>query len=191
MEEVLKVLEEEPKVKDILDAEPLIVTDGEVVFDNVSFQYDSSKKGLSNIFFKAFWGKTVAIVGPTRSGKSTLLRLVLHFRDPTKGCILTDGQNIAEKIQQSVRGQIGVVPQETILFDDSIEYNINYGRVTASKKEIVEAAKVAEIHDSIVKFQRRIRNHCRRSRNQVIGRREAENRHRKNDTQEPPDCDLG
>ncbi|KAF9109819.1 ATP-binding cassette sub- B member 6, mitochondrial [Mortierella sp. AM989] len=153
MEKILKLLEQEPTVKDIPDAKPLIVTDGEVVFDNVCFQYDDNKKGLKNISFTAPKGKTVAIVGPTGSGKSTLLRLAFRFWDPTSGRILIDGQDIAEMAQKSVREQIGVVPQEAVLFNDSILYNIHYGRVNASKEDIINAAKAAQIHESILKFK--------------------------------------
>ncbi|KAI1310220.1 ATP-binding cassette sub- B member 6, mitochondrial [Mortierella claussenii] len=153
MEKILKLLEQEPTVKDIPNAEPLVVTEGEIVFDDVSFQYNENKKGLTNISFTVPKGKTVAIVGPTGSGKSTLLRLVFRFWDPTSGRILIDGQNIAEKTQLSLREQIGVVPQEAVLFDDSISYNIHYGRVNASKEDIINAAKVAQIHESILKFK--------------------------------------
>ncbi|KAF9999518.1 Homocysteine S-methyltransferase 1 [Entomortierella chlamydospora] len=153
MEKILKLLEQEPTVKDVPDAEPLVVAGGEIVFDNVCFQYSEDKKGLKNISFIAPKGKTVAIVGPTGSGKSTLLRLAFRFWDPTSGRILIDGQNIAEKTQQSVREQIGVVPQEAVLFDNSISYNINYGRVNASKEDITNAAKAAQIHESIIKFK--------------------------------------
>ncbi|KAG0306996.1 ATP-binding cassette sub- B member 6, mitochondrial [Dissophora globulifera] len=153
MEKILKLLEEEPTVKDIPDAKPLVISDGEIVFDNVSFQYDENKKGLSNISFTVPKGKTVALVGPTGSGKSTILRLVFRLWDPTSGRILIDGQNIAETTQRSVREQIGVVPQESVLFDDSIAFNIHYGRVTASKEDIENAAKAAQIHESILKFK--------------------------------------
>ncbi|KAF9983920.1 ATP-binding cassette sub- B member 6, mitochondrial [Modicella reniformis] len=153
MEKILQLLEEEPTVKDIPGAKPVIVTGGEIVFDNVSFQYDENKKGLQNVSFTVPKGKTVAIVGPTGSGKSTILRLAFRFWDPTSGRILIDGQNIAEKTQRSVREHIGVVPQEAVLFNDSIMYNIHYGRVTATKEEIENAAKAAQIHESILKFK--------------------------------------
>ncbi|KAK3829357.1 MAG: hypothetical protein J3Q66DRAFT_276004 [Benniella sp.] len=153
MEKFLRLLEEQPGVKDIPDAKPLTVSGGEIVFDNVSFQYDANKKGLQNISFTVPKGKTVALVGPTGSGKSTILRLVFRFWDPKSGRILIDGQDIAEKTQKSIREQIGVVPQEAVLFDDSIMYNIHYGRVNATKEEIIDAAKAAQIHESILKFK--------------------------------------
>ncbi|CAO3563490.1 unnamed protein product [Mortierella alpina] len=153
MEKLLKILEKEPTVKDLPEAEPLIVTDGEITFENVSFQYDANKKGLSNISFTARKGQTVAFVGPTGSGKSTLLRLAFRFWDPSSGRILIDGQDIATKTQQSVRQKIGVVPQDAVLFNDTILYNINYGLIHATREEVEAAAKVAQIHDSIMKFK--------------------------------------
>ncbi|KAF9965785.1 ATP-binding cassette sub- B member 6, mitochondrial [Mortierella alpina] len=153
MEKLLKILEKAPTVKDLPEAETLIVTDGEIKFENVSFQYDANKKGLSNISFTARKGQTVAFVGPTGSGKSTLLRLAFRFWDPSSGRILIDGQDIATKTQQSVRQKIGVVPQDAVLFNDTILYNINYGRVHATREEVEAAAKVAQIHDSIMKFK--------------------------------------
>ncbi|KAF9209514.1 ATP-binding cassette sub- B member 6, mitochondrial [Haplosporangium sp. Z 27] len=153
MEKILQLLEQEPTVKDIPSAEPLVVTDGEIVFDKVCFQYDENKKGLKNISFKAPKGKTVAIVGPTGSGKSTILRLAFRFWDPSSGRILIDGQDIAEKTQKSVREQIGVVPQDAVLFDDTISYNIQYGHVSASKEDVIKAAEAAQIHESILKFK--------------------------------------
>ncbi|KAF8986281.1 ATP-binding cassette sub- B member 6, mitochondrial [Entomortierella lignicola] len=153
MEKILQLLEQEPTVKDIPSAEPLVVTDGEIVFDKVCFQYDENKKGLKNISFKAPKGKTVAIVGPTGSGKSTILRLAFRFWDPSSGRILIDGQDIAEKTQKSVREQIGVVPQDAVLFDDTISYNIQYGYVSASKEDVIKAAEAAQIHESILKFK--------------------------------------
>ncbi|KAI1310221.1 ATP-binding cassette sub- B member 6, mitochondrial [Mortierella claussenii] len=153
MERLLKIMELEPTVKDIPNAAPLMVKGGEVVFENVSFQYDGNKKGLSNISFTVPKGKTVGIVGATGSGKTTILRLVSRFWDPTSGRILIDGQDIAKVTQLSLRQQIGVVPQEPVLFDDSIMYNIHYGRVNASKEDIIRATKAAHIHDSIIKFK--------------------------------------
>ncbi|KAG0357420.1 ATP-binding cassette sub- B member 6, mitochondrial [Gamsiella multidivaricata] len=153
LERALNFLEQEQTVKDIPGAEPLVVTGGEIVFDDVSFQYDANKAGLKNISFTVPGGKTVALVGPTGSGKSTVLRLVLRLWDPTSGRILIDGQNIAERTQLSVRNQIGFVSQESALFDDSIAYNIHYGRVDAPTEDIQKAGEAAQIHESILKFQ--------------------------------------
>ncbi|KAF9326750.1 Homocysteine S-methyltransferase 1 [Podila minutissima] len=152
MEKMIQLLEQNQSVHDSPEADRLIVTDGEVVFENVNFQYDTRQKGLHNISFTAPKGKTVALVGPTGSGKSTILRLLFRFYDVSSGRILVDGQDISKKTQTSLREQIGVVPQDSVLFNDSIFYNINYGRTSASKEEVEEAAKAAQIHDKIQEF---------------------------------------
>ncbi|KAF9088420.1 ATP-binding cassette sub- B member 6, mitochondrial [Mortierella sp. AD031] len=159
MDNLLDILELEPTVKDIPNAPPLASpsttskASGEIEFEDVSFQYGSDKKGLSNISFKIPQGSTVGIVGPTGSGKSTLLRLAFRLWDPTSGRILIDGQDISKVTQRSVREQIGVVPQDTALLNESILYNIGYARPSATKAEIEEAAKAAQIHDSIMSFE--------------------------------------
>lgn len=152
MEKMIKLLDQNQSVKDIPNAQPLHVTAGQVVFENVSFQYDSRQKGLSNINFTVPHGQTVALVGPTGSGKSTILRLLFRFYDVSSGRILIDGQDISQKTQASLREQIGVVPQDSVLFNDSIYYNINYGRTGATKQEVESAAKAAQIHDKIQDF---------------------------------------
>ncbi|KAF9084825.1 ATP-binding cassette sub- B member 6, mitochondrial [Mortierella sp. GBA35] len=153
MDRLLAILNLESTVKDIPDAPPLAVAGGEIEFENVSFQYGPDKKGLSNISFKVPKGQSVGIVGPTGAGKSTILRLLIRFWDPSSGRILIDGQDISKVAQLSVRKNIGIVPQDPVLFDDTIGYNINYGRTTATMDEIEEAAKVAQIHESIMKFK--------------------------------------
>ncbi|KAG0334572.1 Homocysteine S-methyltransferase 1 [Podila horticola] len=152
MEKMIELLEQNQSVQDSPGADRLIVTDGEVVFENVNFQYDTRQKGLHNISFTAPKGKTVALVGPTGSGKSTILRLLFRFYDVSSGRILVDGQDISKKTQTSLREQIGVVPQDSVLFNDSIFYNINYGRTSASRVEVEEAARAAQIHDKIQEF---------------------------------------
>lgn len=149
---MIQLLEQNQSVQDVPGADRLIVTDGEVVFENVNFQYDTRQKGLHNISFTAPKGKTVALVGPTGSGKSTILRLLFRFYDVGSGRILIDGQDISKKTQSSLREQIGVVPQDSVLFNDSIYYNINYGRTSANREEVEEAAKAAQIHDKIQEF---------------------------------------
>ncbi|KAG0221717.1 ATP-binding cassette sub- B member 6, mitochondrial [Mortierella sp. GBA43] len=152
MEKMMKLLEQEQSVKDIPGADRLVVRDGEVVFENVSFHYDSRQKGLQNVSFTVPKGKTVALVGPTGSGKSTILRLLFRFYDVTSGRILIDGQDISQKTQASLREQVGVVPQDSVLFNESIYYNINYGRTSATRPEVEMAAKAAQIHDKILDF---------------------------------------
>ncbi|KAF9148721.1 ATP-binding cassette sub- B member 6, mitochondrial [Linnemannia schmuckeri] len=154
LDEMMAVFKLEPTVNDIPDAPPLVMAGGEIEFENVSFQYSPDKRGLSNISFKVQKGQTVGIVGPTGGGKSTILRLLVRFWDPCAGRILIDGQDISKVAQLSVRENIGAVPQDPVLFYDTIGYNINYGRTTASKEELEEAAKVAQIHDTIMKFEK-------------------------------------
>ncbi|KAF9322754.1 ATP-binding cassette sub- B member 6, mitochondrial [Linnemannia elongata] len=154
VDEMMAVLNLEPTVNDVPDAPPLVMSGGEIEFENVSFQYSHDKRGLSNVSFKIQKGQTVGIVGPSGGGKSTILRLLVRFWDPSSGRILIDGQDISKVAQLSVRENIGAVPQDLVLFYDTIGYNINYGRTTASKEELEEAAKVAQIHDTIMKFEK-------------------------------------
>lgn len=155
MEKMLKLLEQDQTVKDIPGAERLVVRGGEIVFENVSFSYDSRQRCLENISFTVPKGKTVAIVGSTGSGKSTLLRLLFRFYDATSGRILIDGQDIAQKTQTSLREQIGVVPQDVVLFNDTIYNNIRHGRPSSTEEQVVMAAKAAQIHDTIMAFPER------------------------------------
>ena len=152
MEKMIKLLEENQSVQDVPNAKRLNVSSGEVVFENVSFQYDKRQKGLQNVSFRVPKGKTVALVGPTGSGKSTILRLLFRFYDVTSGKIFIDGQDISQTTQASLREQIGVVPQDSVLFNDSIYYNINYGRIDATKDEVEYAANAAQIHEKIKDF---------------------------------------
>jgi ABC-type transport system involved in Fe-S cluster assembly fused permease/ATPase subunit len=123
---------------------------GEIVFDNVSFAYDMQRPILKKISLHVPAGKTVAIVGPSGAGKSTISRLLFRFYDVTGGTITIDGQNIADVTQESLRGAIGMVPQDTVLFNDTIRYNIRYGRPTATDAEVEEAAKMAQIHKFVL-----------------------------------------
>ncbi|KAF9550676.1 ATP-binding cassette sub- B member 6, mitochondrial [Mortierella hygrophila] len=153
VEKLFNILEAEPTVKDIPNAPPLVSKNGDIEFEDVGFQYSPDKKGISNISFKVPQGSTVGIVGPTGSGKSTLLKLMFRLWDPTSGRILIDGQDISKVTQTSVRQQIGVVPQDTTLLDESILYNIGYARPSATRAEIEDAAKAAHIHDNIMTFE--------------------------------------
>ena len=120
--------------------------------ENVSFKYQDRAATLNNVSFTIPIGSTVAIVGSSGSGKSTILRLVFRFYNVESGRILVDGQDISQVQQKSLRGAIGVVPQDTVLFNDTIEYNIRYGRPTADIEEVYQAAKDAQIDERIMSF---------------------------------------
>ncbi|ORX62569.1 hypothetical protein DM01DRAFT_318095 [Hesseltinella vesiculosa] len=152
MEKMLELLQEEETVKDSPDATQMVVKQGEVTFENVTFSYDVRQTALKGISFTVPAGKTVALVGPSGSGKSTILRLLFRFYDPSSGSISIDGQDIRSVTQESLRKNIGVVPQDTVLFNDTIMYNIRYGNIHATDDEIIQAAKAAQIHDSIMQF---------------------------------------
>lgn len=150
IDQMFEVLDQAPEIADLPDAKTLNVTEGEVVFDNVVFGYTPERTILDGVSFKVPAGKTVAIVGPSGAGKSTISRLMFRFYEPQSGAILIDGQNIRDAKQISLRAAIGMVPQDTVLFNDTIYYNIRYGRWDASREEIEEAAKLAQI-DSFIK----------------------------------------
>ncbi|KAI9301629.1 hypothetical protein BJ944DRAFT_168748 [Cunninghamella echinulata] len=152
MEKMLELFDEKQAVQDAPDAQAISVKKGEVVFDNVVFGYDERQTALKGVSFKVPAGSTVALVGPSGSGKSTILRLLFRFYDPTSGNIYIDGQNIRHVKQDSLRKAIGVVPQDTVLFNDTIMYNLRYGDIHASDEKIIQAAKSAQIHDSILGF---------------------------------------
>ncbi|KAJ2801642.1 ATP-binding cassette-type vacuolar membrane transporter Hmt1, partial [Coemansia guatemalensis] len=155
MEKLLELFDEPVEVKDPIAPARLEVPRGEVVFDNVSFSYDKQPT-LKNVSFKVPAGSTVAIVGPSGSGKSTILRLLFRFYDVQSGRIMIDGQDIRSVRQTDLRQAIGNVPQDTVLFNDSIRYNIAYGRAGSSSgvamKEVTNAADAAHIHGRIMGF---------------------------------------
>ncbi|KAK9880661.1 hypothetical protein WA026_011899 [Henosepilachna vigintioctopunctata] len=153
IENVLEVLKEEQEVSDSPDARELEVTDGAISFNNVFFEYVPNQPILKNISFEVPPGGTVAFVGPSGAGKSTIMRLLLRFYDVCSGSIIIDGQNIKDVTQESLRKAIGVVPQDTVLFNDTIGYNIKYGRLQSEEDDIIEAAKGADIHDKILTFK--------------------------------------
>lgn len=149
MDLMFRLLEREQEIKDAPDAESLQVRDGVVEFKGVNFSYNPDRLILQDVSFKIPAGKKVAIVGPSGSGKSTLARLLFRFYDVTAGSISIDGQDIQTVTQESLRRAIGIVPQDTILFNDTIKYNIQYARPGASEEDIISAAKMAHIHDFI------------------------------------------
>ena len=150
IEQMFDVLEEAPEIADRATAQPLKIDKGEVSFENVRFAYTADRVILDGVSFTVPAGKTVAIVGPSGAGKSTISRLMFRFYEPQSGKILIDGQDIREVTQTSLRAAIGMVPQDTVLFNDTIGYNIRYGRWEASQDEIEDAAKFAQI-DGFIK----------------------------------------
>ncbi len=150
MEQMFRLLDEHPEVADNPGAQPLAITGGELRFENVSFAYDARREVLHDISFTVPAGKTVAIVGPSGSGKSTISRLLFRFYDVSGGRITIDGQDVRDLTQVSLRAAIGMVPQDTVLFNDTVFYNIAYGRPGASPAEIEGAARTAQIHDFIM-----------------------------------------
>ncbi len=149
MEEMFGLLEQNEEVADQPTAPDLNVDGGEIVFENVSFDYNPNRRILFDVSFTVPSGKSVAIVGPSGAGKSTISRLLYRFYDATEGRILIDGQDIKSIGQDSLRRAIGIVPQDTVLFNDTVFYNIAYGRPGATPSEIEEAARLASIHDFV------------------------------------------
>jgi len=149
MERMFELAHEHAEVADAPGAPPLDVGGGEVRFDRVDFAYEASRPILHAVSFTIPAGHTVAVVGPSGSGKSTLARLLFRFYDVTGGSVGVNGQDVRSVRQASLRAAIGIVPQDTVLFNDTIEYNIGYGRPGATHDEIVAAAKLAQIHDFI------------------------------------------
>ncbi|MBY0462972.1 MAG: ABC transporter ATP-binding protein/permease [Alphaproteobacteria bacterium] len=149
LESMFSVMEEPEEIKDLASAQPIKIIKGEIRFENVSFSYQENRSILKEISFTIPSGRTLAIVGASGAGKSTISRLLFRFYDVSRGVVLIDGQDIRSVTQQSLRRAIGIVPQDTVLFNDTIGYNILYGRIDATKAEMIDAAKQARIHDFI------------------------------------------
>jgi len=145
IEEMFKLLDQDPEIQDKPGAKALAVTGPVIRFEDVSFHYDPDRPILKGVSFEVPAGKTVAIVGPTGAGKSTISRLLFRFYDVTGGRVTIDGQDLREVAQESLRSAIGMVPQDTVLFNDTIGYNIEYGRPGASAEEVKEAARMAQV----------------------------------------------
>jgi len=150
IETMFALLHEPAEIVDRPGAKTLRVRKGEIKFENVSFAYDPERPILKNVSFEVPAGKMVAIVGPSGAGKSTISRILFRFYEISRGKVLIDGQNIRDVTQASLRAAIGMVPQDTVLFNDTIEYNIRYGKPDASSAEVREAARLAQIHEFIV-----------------------------------------
>jgi ATP-binding cassette subfamily B protein len=151
IELMFSILAREPEIKDSPAAPPLNVTSGTVRFEDVRFAYEPERAILKGVSFDVPAGKTVAVVGPSGAGKSTISRLLFRFYDLAGGRILIDGQDIARVTQASLRQAIGMVPQDTVLFNDTIRYNIRYGRWEASNDDVEEAARLAQI-DGLIRL---------------------------------------
>jgi ATP-binding cassette subfamily B protein len=145
IDEMFHILERNPEIQDRPGAKPLVVSEGTVRFDDVHFAYDPEREILKGVSFEVPAGQTIAIVGPSGAGKSTISRLLFRFYEPSRGRITIDGQDIAEVEQVSLRAALGMVPQDTVLFNDTIGYNIQYGQWDASPEAMREAARLAQI----------------------------------------------
>ncbi|KAK9792972.1 hypothetical protein WJX73_004493 [Symbiochloris irregularis] len=149
MSNMFDLLSTSPSTQDDPDAKELVTSGQALQFDNVFFEYTPGNPVLHGVSFSIAGGKTLALVGETGSGKSTILRLLFRFYDPSSGCIRVDGQDIARVTQRSLRAALGVVPQDSVLFNDTIEYNIRYGRPGASREEVVTSCKQAALHSAV------------------------------------------
>lgn len=150
LEAMLTLLTVDREVADAAGAPPLKIAGGEVRFENVTFGYDPRRPILQGVSFTAPAGRTVAIVGPSGAGKSTISRLLFRFYDANQGRVTVDGQDVRDVMQASLRRAVGIVPQDTVLFNDTIYYNIAYGRPDATRDEVEEAARLAHIHDFVI-----------------------------------------
>lgn len=151
-ERLLELFQTKPTIVDRPDAKPLKLANGQVEFNDVSFAYDKRKPTLKNVSFVVPSGKTVALVGETGGGKTTILKLIDRFYDCKSGGISIDGQDIRDITLESLRASIGVVPQDPLMFHDSIMNNIRYARLTASDEEVYNACRAAALHDKILAF---------------------------------------
>jgi ATP-binding cassette subfamily B protein len=149
MDMLVKLLNQPPEIQDRPGATELLVKRGELCFDRVDFGYQPDRQILYEVSFTIPPGRKVAVVGPSGAGKSTLARLLFRFYEVDHGCILIDGQDIRQVTQASLREAIGIVPQDTVLFNDTLYYNLAYARPAASREEIIAAARFAQLHDFI------------------------------------------
>ena len=190
VETMFALLHEPPEIVDRTGAKPLRVNKGEIKFENVSFAYDPDRPILKNVSFEVPAGKMVAIVGPSGAGKSTISRILFRFYELRGGRVLIDGQNIRDVTQASLSAAIGMVPQDTVLFNDTIEYNIRYGKPDATVAEVREAARLAQIDDFIMTLPQGYRRAGRRARPEALRRREAARGDRPHHSQGAADPDA-
>jgi ABC-type transport system involved in Fe-S cluster assembly fused permease/ATPase subunit len=149
LEQMFDLLDIDAEIVDAADAKALQIDKGAIKFEDVHFSYDENRPILKGISFEVPAGKTVAIVGPSGAGKSTLSRLLFRFYDVQEGSVSIDGQDVKDVTQKSLRSSIGMVPQDTVLFNDTIGYNVRYGRTSATEEEVYQAAELAQIGDFI------------------------------------------
>ena len=152
MENMFDLFDVEQEIKDLPDAKPIVLAAGQIEFKDVYFHYNPQKPILRNVSFTVKPGETLALVGPSGAGKSTIIRLLFRFYDVQGGSILIDGQDIRSVKQSSLRQSIGVVPQDTVLFNDNILYNIRYGNVSATDDDVYQASAHANMHERILSF---------------------------------------
>jgi len=149
LDRLFRLMRVNREIADAPDAQPLQLRGGSIRFDHVDFSYDPRRQVLFGVDFTVAAGSTTAVVGPTGSGKSTLARLLFRFYDVQGGRVLIDGQDVRDVTQQSLRAAIGTVPQDTVLFNETIGYNIAYGRPGAARDEVIAAARAAHIHEFV------------------------------------------
>ena len=187
IEIMFSILNRKPEIVDRPGAQALKVGAGIIRFDNVSFAYEKARPILKGLSFEVGAGQTVAIVGPTGAGKSTISRLIFRFYDVTGGRILIDGQDIRDVTQKSLRAAIGMVPQDTVLFNDTIRYNIRYGEWDATDAEVEERGAGGPDRRLYPAVSQRLRNRSRRTRPETLRRRKAACRHCAHDPQSAAD----
>ncbi len=152
-ERIFEILDIEPDIKNRIDAHPMSCIKGDVSFKNVTFGYDDEQEVLKNVSFDVCSGQTIALVGSTGAGKTTIVNLISRFYEVTNGEVLIDGQNLNDVTLESLRGQIGLMPQDTFLFSTTIRENIRYGKLNATDEEVEQAAKAVSAHEFIMKFE--------------------------------------
>ena len=190
LESLMGLLDLRPEIEDRADARAVALAGAEVRFEGVSFGYDARRPILRDLSFAIPAGQTLAVVGSSGAGKSTLVRLLFRFYDVDEGRILIDGQDLRDLTQDSLRGAIGLVPQDTVLFNETIGANIAYGRPAASQEAIEAAARAAQIHRIHHEPARSLRHPGRRARPQALGGREAARGDRAHGAEGPADPGL-